>query len=59
MSQYNHLCDIGFVVISNDPHGATDEEILDAIKSRIKNLENNSMEIQEAVDFIDTFEIEK
>lgn len=48
---YNHMCDVGFVVISTDPTGEnlTEDELLDAMQTRINYLRHHKNEVIEAV----------
>jgi hypothetical protein len=56
--RYNHAFTIGFEVISENPKGATNEEIISGLEKRLNILKNNPDEIQEATDIYDTFELE-
>jgi hypothetical protein len=56
--QYNHAFTIAFEVISENPKGATNEEIISGLEKRLNILKNNPDEIQEATDIYDTFELE-
>jgi hypothetical protein len=47
--QFNHLFTIAFSVISSDPEGATERQLLDALWSRWNDLRRSSGEVLEAV----------
>jgi hypothetical protein len=50
---YNHVADVGFSVMSEDPNGATSQEIIDALKRRLQHLEAHPEEAQQAISFYD------
>jgi len=56
---YNHALSIAFTVENNDAKGyCTDDEILHGLMRRITLLLENPVEIQEAADVYDTYEVE-
>lgn len=57
--KFNHMMTVAFEVVSGNPQGASNEEIISAVEKRISKLKASD-EIQEAVGPPnDTFEIEE
>lgn len=58
--RYNHLLDIAFEVVTDDPNGGTLEERLAALKRRVQQLEADPAEARGALMDqapFDTFEV--
>ena len=62
MTKYNHGMTIAFEVISKEPHMPTEDEIMEALRMRVKQLENDKNERYDALMGelpFDTYEVDE